>query len=93
MNVKGEILKIDDKDEGLSVSLWENEFIGMSKSKRFDKSRLTYFICQKTSHFMEDCTKRQNTEDFIKVDVALDRDSFDSVCAQWSIDTWCSYHM
>lgn len=43
LNVKK--LKINNSGEGFSVSRGGIERKGMSKFKRFEKSRLKYFIC------------------------------------------------
>lgn len=56
----------------------------MSKSTRFDKSRLKCFICKiKTCHFKKDCPKREENEDFVQVEVALDEYSYS--CRVWKL--------
>lgn len=72
--------KIDDSGECLSVSKERNERRWMSKSKRFDKSRIKCFICH-TSHFIRDCLENKGNHDYVQIIVASDKDSYGSVGA------------
>lgn len=72
----------------------------MSKSK----SSLKCFIYKKIDHFVKDCPRREENEEFVEIVVASDMDSsYASVGAlvmssldtekSWVIDLECSYHM
>lgn len=48
----------------------------MSKFKRFGKSRFKIFICQKYHHFMKDYTKKEDNEDYAKINVVSNDDNY-----------------
>lgn len=96
-------MNIDDSGEGLSVSKSRSERKGMSKSNRFDKSKLKCFTCHKTSDSMMDCPRKKSNDYFIYIVVASDENSYESVGALlvsslrnvevWVTNPSCSYHM
>lgn len=71
-------LKIDDSGEDLSVSREGIEHREMSKSKRFDKSRVKCFTRQKIDHFKRGYFGKRGNEDFVQIAVAFDGDNYES---------------
>lgn len=51
---KFKYVKNDNSYEGLSVLRGESELKGMSKSRRFDESRVKCFSCHKIRHLIRD---------------------------------------
>lgn len=50
----------------------------MSKSMRFDKSKLKCLICQKPDHFEKDCPERGYNEYSVQIVITFDDDSYES---------------
>lgn len=60
-------MKIDDNGECLSVLKGGSEHRGLSKSKRFVKSKVKFNTCGKLGHFMRDCPEKMGNDDFIRL--------------------------
>lgn len=72
-------LKINDNGEGLSDSKGRIECKWMSKSKRFDKSRVKYFNCKKNHSLQRDCPMKKGNDDSTQTVVSSDEDNYESV--------------
>lgn len=74
-------LMIDDSGEGLSISRWGSEHRRMPKSKSFDNSKVKWFTCHKTSHFIKDYTEKRGNVDFVQIVVSSYENSYERVGA------------